>query len=237
MKIRDIRVFEPMQEIRHQYYANCDRKSAIRHLSEQYVNEHEIKCETIEQNKKILIDTDTDTCINVYSSCNMSKEAIYAIAASYKHISQFTRNLKEFLQYLKKFYGKEIEELEDIENRTHLCEYLNNDIVIAVDVEPESLGFDKKVINWTRYFNLRKDLKYHTAIKAYEDFEILVISDKKIEINTAIAIARAHRKAQSCIWDTEESAMPEELYESGLKREVNIKRYEYNYNFLEIEIK
>lgn len=145
----------------------------------------------------------------------------------------------DFLSYLTWCYS-EFDDIRNIKNRIRLYKYVDDYLLIVLDVGPEKLGFDANILEWTRCFNVKKDTgKYQTAIKAYRDFEILVISDEPLLIKEVIVIAKSHNKAQRGVCDGEVSVtcsgFSGALKGSGFFRE--IKSYEYQSGFLSIEIK
>lgn len=229
----------PAEELEYQYYSGCEnRQKNIKELSKQYVEKH-VKCETYKEHYRTVMDSRIK--INVYSKYPLSNEEIYAISSSYQHMSQFESCLMkdDFSGYLTWCYS-EFEDIRNIENRIHLYEYWEDYLLIILDVEPEKLGFDATIIEWTKYFNVKKDTgKYQTLIKAYTDFDILVTSVKPLLIKEVISIVKSHKKAQSYVIEGEIGATCREFLSALKDTEVSreIKSYEYHYSFLAIEIK
>lgn len=229
----------PMEELEYQFYSGCEnRQKNIKEISKKYVEQH-VKCAPYKEHYKTVM-VASRIKIHLYSKYPLSNEEIYAISSSYQHMSQFESCLlkDDFLGYLTWCYS-EFEDIRNIENRIQLYEYWEDYLLIILDVEPENLGFDANIIKWTKYFNVKKDGKYKTLIKVYTDFDIIVTSVKPLLIKEVVAIAKAHKKAQSCGLQGESGATCSEfssaLKDTGVSRE--IESYEYHYSFLAIEIK
>ncbi|MCI8362629.1 MAG: hypothetical protein HFJ41_05860 [Clostridia bacterium] len=213
-----------------------NRRKVIQKLSKQYIAEH-TKClnEVFRQYYRKTIIYKEKQNITVYSKLPLSDMQVYAISQSYKNTRAY-RTREDFVWYFERYYS-EFDDIRSIKNRISLYDYIDDYLLIILDVNPEELGFDPTVIKMTKLFNVKKDNgQYQTIIKAYIDFDIIVNSRKPISIDEVISISKAFTKANSFIWEGEDGATCSEfvsaLKDTGCSK--NIKSYKYN-NGLTIE--
>ncbi len=216
---------------------NENRRKVIEELSKQYIEQH-TKClnEVFRQHYRKTIIYKEKQNITVYSKLPLSDMQVYAISQSYKNTGP-DKTREDFVWYFERYYS-EFDDIRSIENRISLYDYIDDYLLIILDVNPEELGFDPTVIKMTKFFNVKKDNgQYQTTIKAYTDFDIIVNSEKRISIDEVISISNAFRKANSCIGECEEGVSCSEFI-SALKNigcSINIKSYKYYSGFLTIE--
>lgn len=216
---------------------NENRRKVIEELSKQYIAQH-TKClnEVFRQYYRKTIIYKEKQNITVYSKLPLSDMQVYAISQSYKNTGA-DKTQEDFVWYFERYYS-EFDDIRSIENRINLYDYIDDYLLIILDVNPEELGFDPTVIKMTKFFNVKKDNgQYQTIIKAYTNFDIIVNSSKAISIDEVISISNAYRKANSYVCGGEDGVTCSEfissLKDTGCSK--NIKLYKYNNGFLVIE--
>lgn len=213
-----------------------NRRKVIQKLSKQYISEH-TKClnEVFRQHYRKTIIYKEKQNITVYSKLPLSDMQVYAISQSYKNTRAY-KTREDFIFYFERYYS-EFDDIKSIKDRISLYDYIDDYLLIILDVNPEELGFDTTVIKMTKLFNVKKDNgQYQTIIKVYIDFDIIVNSREPISIDEVISISNAFRKANSYVWKGEDgptcSEFISELKDMGCSK--NIKSYKYD-NGLMIE--
>lgn len=228
----------PLAEIEEELKTGCkNRKKILKRVSNRYIEEN-VDClnEVFNTNyrKTVLVEHSrtTDFYITVYSNKVLSNLIVYAIGMSYQRDNPAKIN---FLQYIKSFYP----EIKDFESRMRLYEHVENGLIIVLDIDPEKLGLNPSVMQWTKTFNAEQgDGTFKTVIKPYIDFDIVVTSNLPITVKDVINIAQSYKEAQSWVINGEEGATLEEVSSVLQRTEFSkkINAYEYHYGFLAIEI-
>ena len=249
-KMKYVLPLRPEEEVELEIYSRCkDRQKLIKELSYKYIGQYTKCLNEIfnEQYRKTTMDSRIvrkkalPFYITVYSKYSLSNDEVYAISESYKWWFQVDSHptKEDFLGYLRWCYCQ-IGDIGKIEDRMRLYEHLDDSLMIILDVDPEELGFDPSILALTKSFNVQTEGgKYQTVIKAYTDFDIITSGSNPLSIEEVRSIAVAHREAEACVCEGEESATCSEFLRywerSGFARK--IKLYEYHDGFLEIEIK
>lgn len=224
----------PLAEIREELKIGCkNRKEILKRVSDRYIEEN-VNClnEVFNTNYRKTVLVEHSIYITVYSGEVLSNLIVYAIGMSYQCDNPEKIN---FLQYIESFYP----EIKDFESRMRLYEECENGLMIVLDIDPEKLGLNPSVMQWTKTFNAEQsDGKFKTVIKLYSDFDIVVTSNLPITLKEVINIAQSHKEAQSWGCLGEEGATLNEVYSvlqrTGFSKKIN--SYEYHYGFLAIEI-
>ncbi len=239
MDLSKIRIpMRPLAEIMEELETGCEnREEILNRVSNRYIEEN-VDClnEVFNTNyrKTVLVKhlRATEFYITIYSSEVLSELTVYAIGMSYQRDNPTKR---DFLQYMKSFYP----EIKDFESRMQLYEHVENGLIIVLDINPEKLGLNPSVMQWTKTFNAEQsDGTFKTVIKPYIDFDIVITSNLPITIKDVINIAQSYKEAQSWVCDGEEGATLDEVSSVLQKTEFSkkINSYEYHYGFLAIEI-
>lgn len=227
----------PVIEIMEEIETGCeDRSKILESVSNRYIEEN-VECLNevfnTDYRKTVVVSRlgKTTFHITVYSGEVLSNLTVYAIAMSYQDNS----TVESFLHYMREFYP----EIKDFESRMRLYEHVEGGLIIVLDVDPEKLGLDPTVMQWTKVFNANQDDgTFKTVIKAYNDFDIVVTSNRPITIEDVKNIAQSHQEAQSWVCAGEGGATLSEFC-SVLRKNAfykTINSYEYHYGFLAIEI-
>lgn len=239
MELSEIKIpIRPLEEVMEEIKTGCkNRKKILKRVSNRYVKEN-VDClnEVFNTNyrKTVLVEHSrtTDFYITVYSSEVLSNLIVYVIGMSYQRNKPAKRN---FLQYMQSFYP----EIKDFKSRMRLYEHVENGLIIVLDVDPEKLGLNPSIMQWTKTFNAEQgDGTFRSVIKFYIDFDIVVTSNLPITLMDVINIVKSYKKAQSWVWRGEESATLDEVSSVLQRTEFSkkITSYEYHYDFLAIKI-